>query len=67
MCTVTFLTREWSSQLARSPLTSTWTLGQLRGFGLSDEAVELLIALALYKIAWFLDEGTRLRTACDLA
>jgi len=42
-------------------------LGQLRGFGLSDEAVELLIALALYKIAWFLDEGTRLRTACDLA
>lgn len=40
-------------------------LGQLRSFGLSDEAVELLIALALYKIAWFLEEGTRLRTACD--
>jgi CRISPR-associated protein Csb1 len=41
-------------------------LAQLRGYGLPDEAEELLIALSLYKIQKFLREGLRLRTACDL-
>jgi CRISPR-associated protein Csb1 len=41
-------------------------LAQIRGFGLGQAVEQLLIALALYKIRRFLDEGLRLRTACDL-
>ena len=41
-------------------------LAQLRGYGLGDPAVKLLIALSLFKIQKFLREGLRLRTACDL-
>lgn len=41
-------------------------LAQIRGFGLGQNVEQLLIALALYKIRRFLDEGLRLRTACDL-
>jgi len=41
-------------------------LSQLRGHGLAQEAVELLTALAIFKILRFLKEGLRLRTACDL-
>ncbi|WP_280554640.1 type I-U CRISPR-associated RAMP protein Csb1/Cas7u [Halomonas sp. 25-S5] len=41
-------------------------LAQIRAFGLSDAAQQLLIALALYKIRRFLEAGLRLRTACDL-
>lgn len=41
-------------------------LAQIRGFGLGAAAEELLVGLALYKIRKFLDEGLRLRTACDL-
>jgi CRISPR-associated protein Csb1 len=41
-------------------------LAQLRGYGLPDSALDLLIALALYKIRAFLERGLRLRTACDL-
>lgn len=41
-------------------------LVQLRGYGLGDAATKLLTALALYKIRSLLDEGLRLRTACDL-
>lgn len=41
-------------------------LAQLRGFGLPDDACDLLIALALFKIQRFLRQGLRLRTACDL-
>lgn len=41
-------------------------LGQIRGYGLGDEAEQLLIAVALYKIVRFLEQGLRLRTACDL-
>ena len=41
-------------------------LSQLRGHGLPQEAVELLTALAIFKILRFLREGLRLRTACDL-
>lgn len=40
---------------------------QIRGYGLGDDATQLLIGLSLYKIRCFLDEGLRLRTACDLA
>lgn len=41
-------------------------LAQIRGFGLGEEAEQLLVALALYKIRRFLRTGLRLRTACDL-
>lgn len=41
-------------------------LAQIRGFGLGAAVEQLLTALALYKIRRFLDEGLRLRTACDL-
>lgn len=41
-------------------------LAQIRAFGLPPKAEELLVALALYKIRKFLDDGLRLRTACDL-
>jgi CRISPR-associated protein Csb1 len=41
-------------------------LAQIRGFGLGLSVEQLLTALALYKIRRFLDEGLRLRTACDL-
>jgi len=41
-------------------------LAILRGYGLSDEANQLLISLALFKIQRFLATGLRLRTACDL-
>lgn len=40
-------------------------LSQLRGYRLGEPAQALLIALGLYKIRRFLDEGLRLRTACD--
>jgi len=42
-------------------------LAQLRGYRLPVVAERLLIALALYKIRRFLEEGLRLRTACDFA
>jgi CRISPR-associated protein Csb1 len=38
----------------------------LRGYGLPEEANNLMIALALLKIRRFLSIGLRLRTACDL-
>lgn len=41
-------------------------LAQLRGYQLPKVAQELLVTLALYKVRRFLDEGLRLRTACDL-
>jgi CRISPR-associated protein Csb1 len=41
-------------------------LTQIRGFGLGERVEHLLIALALFKIQKFLEEGLRLRTACDL-
>lgn len=41
-------------------------LALLRGYGLSPEATNLLIALSLFKIRRFLSTGLRLRTACDL-
>jgi CRISPR-associated protein Csb1 len=41
-------------------------LAQIRGYRLSSEVEDLLIAIALYKIQTFLERGLRLRTACDL-
>lgn len=41
-------------------------LVQLRGYGLGESTTRLLVALALFKIRAVLDEGLRLRTACDL-
>jgi CRISPR-associated protein Csb1 len=41
-------------------------LAQIRGYRLPEAGQRLLIALALYKVRRFLDEGLRLRTACDL-
>jgi CRISPR-associated protein Csb1 len=41
-------------------------LAQIRAFGLGDDAIQLLVALALFKVRKFLAEGLRLRTACDL-
>lgn len=40
-------------------------LSQLRGFGLGTKVEQMLLAIMLYKIRRFLDEGMRLRTACD--
>lgn len=41
-------------------------VGLLRSYNLGSDAFELLVALALYKVLAFLEQGTRLRTACDL-
>jgi CRISPR-associated protein Csb1 len=41
-------------------------LAQLRGYGFPDSVYQLLVVLALYKIRAFLENGLRLRTACDL-
>jgi CRISPR-associated protein Csb1 len=41
-------------------------LMQLRAYRLGDNATQLLVALALFKIRRFLEVGLRLRTACDL-
>jgi CRISPR-associated protein Csb1 len=41
-------------------------LAQIRGYGLSNAATELLILLALYRMRKLLDGDLRLRTACDL-
>jgi CRISPR-associated protein Csb1 len=41
-------------------------LAQIRGYGFDQEATNLLIALALFKIQKLLAGNCRLRTACDL-
>ena len=41
-------------------------LAQIRGYRLGTAIEDLLIAIALYKIRRFLEQGLRLRTACDL-
>lgn len=41
-------------------------VSQVRRYGLSSEQQELLLALALLEVRGLLDEGLRLRTACDL-
>lgn len=41
-------------------------LALLRGYGLGEDAVDLLVALSMFKVTRFLDAGLRLRSACDL-
>ncbi len=41
-------------------------LALLRGYGLGEPALTMLVALALFKIQALLHSGLRLRTACDL-
>ncbi len=41
-------------------------LAQIRGYGLGDDACQLLVALSLWKVRRFLDSNMRLRTACEL-
>jgi CRISPR-associated protein Csb1 len=41
-------------------------LAQIRGYGLSPDAQQLLILLALHRVRKLLDGDLRLRTACDL-
>jgi len=42
-------------------------VGLLKSYtGANDDAFDLLISLALYKVHTFLEDGMRLRTACDL-
>ncbi|MGH9267282.1 MAG: type I-G CRISPR-associated RAMP protein Csb1/Cas7g, partial [Acidimicrobiales bacterium] len=42
-------------------------LTQIRSYGLGDAATDLLATVARWEIRSFLDQGLRLRTACDLA
>ncbi len=41
-------------------------LRQIRAFGLGVRVERLLVLFALFKVRMFLDQGLRLRTACDL-
>lgn len=41
-------------------------LSQLRNFALGNTVTDMLLAIMLFKISAFLEEGLRLRTACDL-
>jgi len=41
-------------------------ISQIKGYGLGEDAENLLIAIAMYKIRKVLDNGLRFRTACDL-
>jgi CRISPR-associated protein Csb1 len=41
-------------------------VSQILGYGLGEDAENLLLALALYKIRALLDKPFRPRTACDL-
>ena len=60
---VPFARDEWTSE----KITAYFNLDlrQVRSFGLGKAVEELLIAFALFKIQNFLNEGLRLRTACD--
>lgn len=44
----------------------TLDLAQIRGYGLGEDATQLLIALSLWKVRKFLDSTMRLRSACEL-
>ncbi|QDT05858.1 CRISPR-associated protein (Cas_GSU0053) [Rubripirellula lacrimiformis] len=41
-------------------------LAQIRGYGLGDDATELIVLLTLHRVRRLLDSDLRLRTACDL-
>ncbi len=61
---VPFARDEWTS----SKIVAYFNLDlrQIQSFGLRTEAETLLVSFALFKIRKFLNEGLRLRTACDL-
>ena len=40
-------------------------VGQIKAYGLSDTATELLLAIAQWEVGSLLDHGLRLRTACE--
>jgi CRISPR-associated protein Csb1 len=48
-------------------LTAVLDLEQIRGYGLDDDATQLLILVALWQLRTLLARPLRLRTACDLA
>jgi CRISPR-associated protein Csb1 len=60
---VPFARDEWTAE----KITAYFSLDlrQIRAFGLGYTVEQLLIGFALFKIAKFLNEGLRLRTACD--
>ncbi len=61
---IPFHRTEWTA--ARITAYFSIDLAQLRSYGLSQPATELLHALAQWEIRHLLDGGLRLRTACDL-
>lgn len=60
---VPFARDEWTSEKIVAYFNL--DLRQIRSFGLGEAVEKLLILFALFKIQKFLDEGLRLRTACD--
>lgn len=61
---VPFHRTEWTA----SQLTASFSLDrrQIRSYGLGDSATTLLASIALWEVRALLDDGLRLRTACDL-
>ena len=61
---VPFHRTEWTAEY----ITASFSLDrrQIAGYGLGDAASELLEAIALWEIREVLEDGLRLRTACDL-
>ena len=57
------------TEFTAESITASFTvdLGQLRSYGLGDEATALLQAIARWEIRALLDGGLRFRTGCDLA
>ena len=55
---------EWTARDIRAMFSI--DLALLRSYGLGPERTELLATLAMWEIRSFLDNGLRLRTACDL-
>lgn len=55
---------EWTARDIRAMFSI--DLALLRSYGLGPERTELLAALAMWEIRGFLQDGLRLRTACDL-
>lgn len=61
---VPFHRTEWTASSIRACFNL--DLATLRAYNLGEAAEDLLIALSLWKIQTFLQQGLRLRTACDL-
>ncbi|MFV0407992.1 MAG: type I-U CRISPR-associated RAMP protein Csb1/Cas7u [Propioniciclava sp.] len=60
---VPFARTEWTAEQIHAYFSI--DLAQIRSYGLSDEATELLTNIARWEIRTLLDGGLRLRTACD--